>query len=252
MNNFKFTRRHYYDSPKAGLIYCESSYELKAALLLDEDENVLFYENQQYFQGASGKRRKFDFLVHYKNGVKKLIEIKPLKRLNDYAIQIEDNKKYANEKGYQFACWTEADLGFVSSDASKAWIDTYLTETTGIDYIAIRKKRSSNRTLKHYYNKIAIDKVKVFCEYCKLEHEPLRKNYDKNIAKNGRYICGKEGGSIAGSKPKLHLRKINPYAEEGKKECNGCKSIKLFAEFDKDKSKQDGLVTRCKECRKKK
>ena len=48
---------------------------------------------------------------------------------------------------------------------------------------------------------------------------------------------------------KLALRKQNPYAIDGKKECNACKEIKLFCEFGIDKTKFDGYATRCKICR---
>ena len=97
------------------------------------------------------------------------------------------------------------------------------------------------------------DTVEVYCEYCKITHYVTRKNYERNIKRNvpiyGRYICGKEGGSISGSLPKPHLIKDNPYADEGKKQCNGCGEILLFECFSPDKTKKDGYCTRCKTCR---
>lgn len=113
-----------------------------------------------------------------------------------------------------------------------------------------KHRQQSAARMKNYYQKhIATDQITVYCEFCKLEHTALRLTYDKNIARNGRYICEKEGGHIVGSKPKLSLRKENPYAIEGKKECNGCKDVKLFEEFSPDRTKRDGLCTVCKLCR---
>lgn len=70
------------------------------------------------------------------------------------------------------------------------------------------------------------------------------------MSNNGRYICEKEGGFIAGSKPKK--KKENPYSVDGKKECTQCKGIKPFKEFGFDKSRSDGYANRCKVCRIKK
>ena len=113
-----------------------------------------------------------------------------------------------------------------------------------------RIKQLNREKAKRYYHKhIATDTVEVYCEFCKENHTALRLTYDKNIKRNGRYICEKEGGHIAGSKPKLKLRKENPYAVEGKKRCNKCGNIKHLDEFSPDKTKRDGYSTRCKTCR---
>lgn len=118
----------------------------------------------------------------------------------------------------------------------------------------IYQEKNRARAKKHYDNKIANDKVEVNCK-CGETHYPLRLTYEKNIKRNGEYICEKLGGKIAGSKPKLTLRKENPYALEGKKECNNpdCeKKILPFNCFSPDKTKRDGYSTWCKECRAKK
>lgn len=115
---------------------------------------------------------------------------------------------------------------------------------------AQKHKEQSAARMKNYYQRhIADDKVEVPCVFCNEVHMALRLTYDKNIARNGRYICEREGGHIAGSKPKLSLRKDNPYSSDGKKECNKCKEVKLFEQFSPDKSKRDGYCTMCKPCR---
>jgi GNAT superfamily N-acetyltransferase len=105
----------------------------------------------------------------------------------------------------------------------------------------------TSRQTTYYHRHIATDKVEVFCDYCQETHTPLRLTHDKNLARNGRYICEREGGHIAGSKPKK--KKENPYAADGKKECTRCKCVKTYAEFSPDSSRRDGLCSRCKECR---
>jgi hypothetical protein len=64
-------------------------------------------------------------------------------------------------------------------------------------------------------------------------------------------ICEREGGHIAGSRPKPHLRKANPHAASGCKECLGCKQILSFDNFGTDKGRADGYASKCKECRRK-
>ena len=112
------------------------------------------------------------------------------------------------------------------------------------------RKQSVARMRRYYDRNIANDKVTVFCAFCNEEHEALRVTHDRNVARNGRYICEREGGHIAGSKPKTHLIKENPYAAEGKKKCAGaCGEILLFESFSPDNSKRDGYCSVCKSCR---
>lgn len=250
MSTNKFTRKHYYYSPKAiGVVHLDSSYELRLVVMLDDDDNVISFKDHGCFISQAGKKRIYDFLVNYKNGTTKLIEVKPFSRLEQFREQLEDNRKYAQSHGYIFEIWTEEKLGFDDSKKITAWADQYLLENHNVDYASARKERTLARVKKHYHKHIATDKVEVYCEFCKETHNPLRLTYDKNIERNGRYICEKEGGHIAGSKPKPHLRKENPYASEGKKQCKKCDQIKLFEEFSPDKSRRDGYCSHCKICR---
>ena len=241
--NLKKRRYHYHLSPKAGSIYCDSSYELKAALLLDDDANVVWYINQQSFIAKKGNKRIYDFLVRYQNGDMKIIEVKPQRRIEQFQEQIEDNKEYALRKGYGFTIWSEQELGFENEYCATKWADEYLSKLDNIDYTEIRKARSLQRTKKHYRKKIATDTVDVFCEYCQCIHIALKLTHDRNVARNnGVYICEKHGGHIAGSKPKK--RKEDPLAALGQKQCTGkCQRILSLTEcFSKGKSQ-------CKECR---
>lgn len=218
--------------------------------MLDEDPEVLFYETQQPFKNKDDKDRYLDFLVKYKNGNKRIIEVKPARRICQFTEQLEDNRTFASKMGYDFVIWTEKELGFANERDATAWADEYLSKIDKVDYVTIRKGRANERSKKSYRKNVATDKVEVFCEYCKTNHTPLRLTYEKNIAKNnGKYICEALGGHLAGSKPKLALRKDNPYASEGKKQCTACKEIKSFELFSPDKSRRDGYCSKCKECR---
>ena len=90
------------------------------------------------------------------------------------------------------------------------------------------------------------EKVRVECKFCNETHEIRPKTYDKNVARNGHYVCERENGSRVGKK----FRKQNPHAAEGKKQCTKCADIKLMEEFGRDKNRSDGYSAQCKECRK--
>jgi hypothetical protein len=180
-----------------------------------------------------------------------VIEIKPNRRVESCQEQIAAHKAYATKQGWCYTIWTEKELGFDNEHAITKWGDQFLSTIKSVDFVAERKLRSKQKAKKHYHAKIATDKVQVWCEYCHETHSPLRKSYDSNVARNGRYICEREGGHIAGSLPKK--KKVNPYAVQGKKKCNGpCGEIKPLEEFGTDKGKPDGRASICKVCRAKK
>ena len=244
-NPLKKRRIAYHKSPKAGIIYCDSSYELKAAIMLDEDETVLTYSNQVPFM-IEGRKRFTDFLIIRKSGLT-IREVKPVRRLKDFKEQIDDNRWYATQNNWEFEVWTEQELGFKSEYFATKWADEYLSKIGDVDYVEIRKKRNVERSQRHYKKTIGNKKITFYCNYCHKEHEILKICYDRNIKKNGRFICIVENGHLVGKNPKK--KKENPYAPDGKKQCNQCKEIKPFEEFGIDKIKSDGYSTRCKKCR---
>jgi hypothetical protein len=146
----------------------------------------------------------------------------------------------------------DAQGGFTQEHWENIWkanaIRRLQQESSHIDG-QIRKERNRKRAKKHYDEKIATDTVTVPCIFCDEVHTVLRQTYDKNVARNGRYICGREGGHIAGSKPKESLRKVNPYADQGMKECARCHNVKQYDAFSPDLSRSDGLCSQCRECR---
>jgi hypothetical protein len=108
----------WHESPKAGKVYYRSSYEKKAYLKLDVDVNVISYTTEnistEYFNEIKGITSSYliDLFIEYKDGSKKLIEIKPEKWLQDSVViaKIEAGKKKATELGFVYEVWTEMDL----------------------------------------------------------------------------------------------------------------------------------------------
>jgi hypothetical protein len=228
-------------------IFYGSSYELRLCWVLDQDKSVESFETQIAFQWK-GRGRCLDFLITYTNGTKKAVEVKPKSRLGEEAFiaQLSDSREHAVFNGWEFDIVTEDYLG-MSYQEIRNWADEYRKLITGIDYTKHRLEMDRKKAKKHYDKHIATDTIDVWCDYCKKTHSPLKLTYEKNIERNGQYICEKHGGFIAGSKPKK--KKENPYAIDGQKECNRCKEVKLFEEFGEDKMKSDGRATRCKKCR---
>lgn len=252
-NNFfeKSKRRGLFDSKKNNkMLAYNSSYELRACYLLDGDNTIDSFETQVYFETPAGRARSLDILIHYKDGRYLAVEIKPKKRLCEDAVveQIKESMEYCKKNGYSFEVWNEERLGMGEREI-REWADKFKTENSNdeFDYTEHRKEMDRVKGRRFYDKQIRNNKVQIECAFCNETHEVLKKSYDANIARNARYICEREGGKIAGSKP--GKKKVNPYAKQGKKQCNKCQKIKLFAEFGVDKFKSDGLSARCKACR---
>lgn len=257
-NNFKIgqasRRKGYYPSIKnEAELFWESSYELRAMYLLDNNDDVDFYKAQKPFV-VDGRSRRLDLLVYYKNGYTEVIEVKAFRRLGeeDVKLQIEDNNQYAKEHKHGFKLWTEGDLGFSSEREITAWADKFIGEMQGVDYESIRKKKHCEKNKLYRERHDEELHTTFWCEFCGEEHRRLIRDYDKNVAKNGRYICIKENGQIIGKRPKK--KKENPYAAEGKKQCiePSCLKILEFKFFNPDSSRSDGYSNICSECNRKK
>jgi hypothetical protein len=108
----------WHESPKADKVFYRSSYEKKAYLKLDADESVKKYYVEkievEYFNPLKKITSSYiiDILIEYKDGSKKLIEVKPEKWLSDEVIicKIEAAKTKSKELGIPFEVWTEINL----------------------------------------------------------------------------------------------------------------------------------------------
>lgn len=242
--------RGYFDSIKNGKkIYFASSYELRCLYELEHDVDIVKFGRCEAFK-VEGRWRNPDLRVETDSGTE-IWEVKPAMRLMDDEVksQINDTIEYCNAKNYKFKLWTEESSQLSSEKSIIKWAKDYLSKY-GLSHLCDdqRKSRSRERAVKYYRNVVSKDKVSVYCEFCRESHSLLRQSYDRNISKNGRFICIKENGSIIGRRAKTSLRKVNPHAGEGKKECNKCKEVKPFEDFRKDRSKRDGVMTRCRRC----
>jgi hypothetical protein len=253
INKFAKSKRHglYFSKKNQTLVAYNSSYELRLCVELEADSSVISYQTQLYYE-VEERCHSLDFLIKYADR-KLAVEVKPKSRLTEKESieQIKDSTDNAIKNGWQFAVYTEDHFGMKYKEI-RDWADKFRSTLTGINYVAHRLKKNCEKVKKHYHAKIATDTIQVECNYCQTTHTALRLTYEKNIKRNGRYICEKEGGHIAGSKPKLHLRKDNPYAEQGMKQCTKCQRILPFDCFGFDKGRRDGYASRCKECRNKK
>jgi len=105
-------------SPKAGRVYFRSSYEKKAYLKLDDDDTVETYKVEsmttEYFNPDKKINSTYliDLLIEYKDGSKKLVEVKPEQWLKDEVIKakIEAGNKKAQSLNIPFEVWTEMNL----------------------------------------------------------------------------------------------------------------------------------------------
>lgn len=99
-------------------IWHDSSYERKALELFEQDDNIVDFRrnNQKFVYIFEGIQRNTlpDFCCTYKNGNRKIIEIKPQRILN--RVEIERVKvffvsNYCKDHNIDFEVWTEINLG---------------------------------------------------------------------------------------------------------------------------------------------
>lgn len=118
--NTHHARGKHISSKSSKIIKYRSSYEKKALMKLDEDDNVLKYEYEsrnsvvKYQNPIKGITSSYliDLTVEYKDGTKKLIEVKPNKWLQDpvIAAKIAAGHDFAIQNNMEFEVWEEIAL----------------------------------------------------------------------------------------------------------------------------------------------
>jgi hypothetical protein len=243
--------RGYFDSTKNGRsVYYASSYELRCLFLLEADVDVVAFWRCDVFKGSEGWRNP-DLWVEFLNGRSEVWEVKPEGMLLFPAVvaQIEESKAFAMDRGVGFRVWTEADSGLETDHGIVKWATEYIASVGEVG--ASEHHREVRRRIRErHYKKTQQDRVQVSCEFCGETHDIMRLAYDRNVKKNGRFICIRENGNIIGKRSKVHLKKTNPYASEGKKRCSTCREVKPFEAFDVRRASWDGWAPRCKVCSK--
>ena len=245
--------RGYFESEKNGdAVYYASSYELRCMFLLEQDESVVAFRRCESFKGESGLRNP-DLWVDFVDGRSEVWEVKPELMLleDDVLDQIRESSAFAKSKGVIFKVWSERDSGLGSDYGIMKWAREHLADV-GESSCAKHHKDVRRKIRKRHYKKVQADKVQVECKFCNETHEVLRLAYDRNVKKNSRFICIRENGHLVGKKPKNHLRKTNPHADEGKKQCSTCSEVKSIEAFHVNRASWDGRNPRCKKCCKKK
>jgi len=109
-----------------------SSYEKKAFLMLDEDDTVLKYDYEPFPivyrkpDDDHDSNYLIDLLVWYKDGSKKLVEVKPVWRLNKPTVlaKIEAAKNIAIKLGMTYETWTEIELFDGSEQLAKEFCES--------------------------------------------------------------------------------------------------------------------------------
>jgi putative component of toxin-antitoxin plasmid stabilization module len=255
-------RYGYHKSTKCEKAFYRSSYEKKAFMILDEMQDVKKYEVEKikipYWNPLEKTEAIFivDILVELHDGSRKIIEIKPISWMNSLvnASKIDALKIWSEKENVVCEIWDEHKLFGEVNTYQKIqkfidWIDSGSVgdiENVNEDIINARKEKSRLKSNNFYENNLS-NKIIVFCKHCQKQHEVREITYKQHLEKYGTYKCSVENGAIGGSAPKP--KKENPYAIEGKKECNNCKCVKDFEEFGLDKLKSDGYATQCKICR---
>lgn len=225
-------------------IFFSSSYELRCLFLLEQDENVKKVARCEGF--ATAKQSHIpDFLVEYIDNSKSIIEVKPERRLAESQTQIQNSLLFAQKQGYTYKIWTEKDSGLSGEKAITQWALDYLDAMHNGNYNEIRKQNNRLKGQRHYEKKIATTKTTIWCSFCQQEHVILTLSYNKNIAKNGRYICIKENGFLIGKKGKKKIQIIDDC-----KKCSCCQKMLPLTSFNKDKTRRCGYSSRCRDCRK--
>jgi len=249
-----FTHAHirgHFESAKNGRhVYFGSSYELRCLFLLESDSAVTSFRRCDAFKGQDGWRNP-DLWVEFAHGAAEVWEIKPSVMLTSLAVQnqVRESELFAKANSAGFRVWTEQDSGLRNDHEIVSWAINYLDSKNSNSSLAERKKEGRKRIrCRHYERRIASERVEVWCDYCKKTHTPLRLTHDKNLKRNGIYVCERYGGHLAGKRPKDHLRKENPYAVDGKKQCTACIEVKPVELFGVRRASRDGLAFRCKEC----
>src|SRR5690606_4584767 len=124
--------------------------------------------------------------VEYVDGSFKLIEVKPAKWCEDWIIKEKFKAAHdlAEQLGITFEVWTEVNLfgAVYNPKIIKDFSNKLKGVTKKEEEIAKNKKAEIQK--KKYHEEIKTDRVVVFCEYCKENHDIMKTTYEKNIKKN--------------------------------------------------------------------
>ena len=123
--NHSYFKRGYFDSSKSNAqFFYRSSYEKRMMICLEQDNNVILYAHEPfYIKYGIGKRYLPDFLIHYKNGRKVLLELKNNwnKTLEETRIKQLAGEAYCAERGWQYKLWSLAEIQNLEKELGIKW-----------------------------------------------------------------------------------------------------------------------------------
>lgn len=244
-------RGHLPSAKNGGTVYYGSSFELRCLFELEQDGAVRAFRRCEAFQAADGRWRNPDLWVEFVDGHAEIWEVKPaaLVETPDVLAQLADSLAYVLRKGARLRVWTERDSALGDEHRLVRWAHAYLADQQGDTAWTDRVKKQRKAIRDRHYKKEQAASVTVSCAYCGCEHTVLPRTYARNVARHdGTYVCEAMAGHIGGSKPKLALRKENPHAAEGKKECCRCHAILPIDAFEHRQKSRDGRSSACKPC----
>src|SRR3990167_1840120 len=113
--NSKFILGHHFSIKNQINHYYRSSWELVAFLYLDSIDEVESYQSEPFkipFIDENNNSKNYlpDILISYKDGNKKLIEIKPERYLKDNVDKINAGQKYCEENNITYEIWTQTEI----------------------------------------------------------------------------------------------------------------------------------------------
>jgi hypothetical protein len=218
--------------------------------LLDCDDKVLSFRRCDTFKAEDGWRAP-DLWIDFVDGHSEIWEVKPSSTLElpEIKKQISDSEIFCASKGVSFKVWTEKDSGLGDDHGLVSWAKEWLSRNHGDDSWKKRTKEMSRLKAKRHRDRQSKDRISIWCEPCKETHDIRRVTYDKNVKKNGEYLCKSQACAISGRVAKPALWSVNQFENEGKKKCSSCGDVLSVDAFRKKKSKRDGVDTLCVRCR---
>jgi hypothetical protein len=115
-NYYPHKRRWVALTEPPGKVFCRSSWEEKVLVFLDSDKSVLAFKYEPFaivyhYEGIK-KHYIPDILIVMRDGLKRLVEIKP-SRFVEYPVnqaKFAAARQYCQERGYLFEIWTEREI----------------------------------------------------------------------------------------------------------------------------------------------
>ncbi len=108
----------FYSHKNKASIHYDSSYELAAFRILENDADVVSYGRCKFsiaYYDFDGNQRRYipDILAVYLDGSKRIIEVKPEGLLQDSGniAKFDAAERYCNEAIIEFSVWTQKELG---------------------------------------------------------------------------------------------------------------------------------------------